>query len=231
MKNGKSKRGFTLVEMVVVLAIMGLAMTGIAKLLVDLAESSFITAEKLEINADIRQFTLEMADNARAANAVLIYKSFKPVDRNEEVDQLRMGNSGDFMLLVFKQPYPTFRDDDHITRLVGYFREADPNNPNSEGPVRRFDLNYHNPSLGTTPPGSAGPYPNARLNPVENLISHLSFSGSNYATVVQLSRGLANGQLFFNYLDDAVMIKAEIIHGNVAKRITDTYNYTVSPKG
>jgi hypothetical protein len=213
-----------------VMTIMGFVVIGVAQLLLDTARTSFITAEKLEINASVRQFTLDMAENARAANTYRVYRSFKLADRDEADDALHDGMNGDFLLLISMQRWPDIDDPEHFTRLVGYFREADPDNANSEGPVRRFEINYHDPSLATAPAGSAGPYVDASANEVEDLIDHLGFGGS-YKTVVQLSRGLSNGQLFFNYKDRSIIVKAEIIHGNAAKRITDTYNYTVSPRG
>jgi hypothetical protein len=169
-----------------------------------------------------------MAENARAANHFYIYRSFNPDDRDGEDDRLRDGVAGDFLLLMYYEPWPDINSPERFTRLVGYFRAADPGDPSSEGPVHRFEVNYYPPDMDPPPTGLRGPYPEAK-DP-EQLIKHLLPSGT-YPTVVQLSRGLANGQLFYNYLDGSIMIKAEIIHGNEAKRITDTYNYTVSPRG
>jgi prepilin-type N-terminal cleavage/methylation domain-containing protein len=225
----RSSHGFTLAEIVVVSAIVGFVLIGVAQLMLDTARTSFITAEKLDINADVRQFTLEMAHNARAANHFLIYRSFNIADRNEFDDRLRDGESGDLLVLVFLEPWPNVNSPEHFTRIVGYFREGDPSNPDSEGPVKRFERRFHDPN-GPVPAGSSGPYLSAADNTIEKAISGLSVNG-NYPTVVQLSRGLSDGQLFYNYFDRSILIKAQIIHGNVAKRITDTYNYTVSPRG
>jgi len=226
MKAFRQKSGFTFAEVIVVLAVMSIVLTGLAKLMMDTSTTSFITAEKLEINADVREFTLEMAENARAANAFLLYPSFKPADRNEVSDQLRDGASGDFLLLLFKEPWPNVTGPEHYTRLVGYFRMAD---GNSEGPVMRFEKSFHDPN-GTAPPGSSGPYVDAAETDVEDLLDDLPFNG-DYKRIVQLSRGLSDGKLFYNYFGRSIMVKAEIVHGNAAKRITDTYNYTVSPRG
>lgn len=222
--------GFTLTEVIMVLAIMGFVLIGAGQLILDTARTSFITAEKLDINADVRQFTLEMAENARAANHFFIYRSFQASDRDAVADRLRDGSSGDLLVLVYQEPWPNLNSPEHYTRIVGYFREADPADPNSEGPVRRFERRYHNPALTTPPAWSSGPYVSAVDTTVEAAISGLT-AGGDYQTVVQLSRGLSDGQLFFNYLDRSIMVKAQIIHGNMAKRITDTYNYTVSPRG
>lgn len=231
---GRTSKGFTLAEIVIVMAIVGFVLIGVGQLILDTARTSFITAEKLDINADVRQFTLEMAENARAANHFLIYRSFNPGDRNEFDDRLRDGESGDLLVLVYLERLPGINQSttsQFYTRIVGYFRDGDPSNPDTEGPVKRFEKRFHDPN-GPVPPGSSGPYVLAGkdFDQLEKLIADLPVSG-DYPTVVQLSRGLSNGQLFYNYLDRNIMIKAQIIHGNVAKRITDTYNYSVSPRG
>jgi len=230
-KTWKRASGFTLVEILIVMGIMCVVIIGVAQLLLDTARTSFITAEKLDINADVRQFTLDMAENARAANTFKIYRSFAATDRDEPSDALYDGSHGDFLLLISMERWPDPGSPEYVTRLVGYYREADPSNPDSEGPVRRFELKYHDPSMAMAPAGSAGPYVNAADYEVEDLIDHLGYGSSGHKTVVQLSKGLSNGQLFCNFRDSSIIVKAEIIHGNVAKRITDTYNYTVSPRG
>jgi hypothetical protein len=200
-----------------VVGILSLVLMAAGQLLLDTARTSFITAEKLDINADVRQFTLEMAENARAANQFFIYRSMNTADRNQKGDRLRDGRSGDLLVLIFQEPWPNFNSPEHYTRIVGYYRDADPSDPSSEGPVRRFEKRFD-------------PYVSASEYTVEEMIADVRATAS-HATVVQLSRGLANGQLFYNYLDRSIILKAQIIHGNVAKRITDTYNYTVSPRG
>lgn len=224
-----SKQGYSLVEVVVVMAVTLVVLAASAKFIVEVARSTFVTERKLDINADVREITLEMAHNARAANHFYIYKSFNLSDRNEPSDQLRDGNSGDLLVLVFKEPWPNTSSPDHITRLVGYYRDADPTDPNSVGPVKKFEKVYHDPS-GSAPAGSAGPYVSFATTTVENEMSSVLLS-ANHKVVVQLSKGLSDGQLFHNYLNKSIIIKAQIIHGNTVKTVTDTYNYTVSPRG
>jgi prepilin-type N-terminal cleavage/methylation domain-containing protein len=224
----KMRAGFTLVEILITTVVVGFLMLGIGQLMLDVTKTSFITGEKLEINADIRQFTLEMAENARSSNGFLMYRSFNAADRDSTADQLSDGMTGDFLLLLFMEPYPNADDPEHYTRVVGYFRYPDAQS--KEGPVYRFEKRFYRPDLSSIPPGFSGPWLNSEDTTPEKIIADLNPSGA-YPTVIQLSRGLANGQLFYNYLDRSVMIKGEIVHGNEAKRITDTYNYTVSPRG
>lgn len=223
--------GFTLVELLIALAISALVLAGTVQLLMNVTRASFITTEKLDINAGVRNFTIEMAEHARASNHFLIYRSIRGSDRDDPDDRLRDGGSGDFLLLVYLEPWPQINSPEHITKLVGYYRNADPDNANSEGPVMRFEKRFHDPGLSVTPAWSSGEYPSANLYDVEELMEEISAGAGSHEQVVELSRGLADGKLFYNYLDRSIMVKAEIIHGNIAKRITDTYNYTVSPRG
>lgn len=139
----------------------------------------------------------------------------------------RDGESGDFLLLITLGddlvPYDTPdgakypHDQDYtkpITKLVGYFRSVE-NAADQTGPVRKFVV-----------------YPkgNDRFKPVEQLIPS-SANAKSYPMVIELSKGLANKRLFYNYRDRSVMVNGQIYHGNDAKRVTDTYNFTISPRG
>jgi hypothetical protein len=148
-----------------------------------------------------------MSDNATYSNHFLVYPSF--ADRTAPVND---GLSGDFLVLVYRDP----ADQARIERLVGYYRApADALNPASEGPVRKFDLRF-NPSS---------------TQAVAALLPAVTTS-TGHPEVVELSRGLSNGRLFYNFLDRSIMVKGEIIHrGSLERRATNTYNFTVSPRG
>ena len=212
------KRAFTFVEIMFVLVIAGFVSLGRYQFVVDSSKSLFTSTQKNEITDDIRQFTGEMTSIARSSNAVFVYKSFVLADRDAVADRLRDGQSGDFVLFVFVNVDSTSAaNPDRITRLVGYFRRPDLTDPEGKGPVLKFDIKYPSGmSVNTYTP--------------ESLINSLSYNGT-YPSVVQLSKGLANGKLFYNYFNRSVMVKAQIVHGNKAKRITDTYNFTITPRG
>ncbi len=139
----------------------------------------------------------------------------------------RDGESGDFLLLISYgddlAPYDSgsgtkYPDDiDYtkpITKLVGYFRSVEDATAQT-GPVRKFVI-----------------YPtgNNQYKPVEELIPDPS-QANGFPVVIELSKGLANQRLFYNYRDTSIMVNGQIIHGTSAKRVTDTYNFTISPRG
>ncbi len=69
----------------------------------------------------------------------------------------------------------------------------------------------------------------AYLKP-EQLIPNVS-DITRHNQMIEFAEGRANGDLFYNFKDASVMINAKIIHGNIAKEITDTYNMTIKPRG
>ncbi len=184
---------------------------------------------KILVNKDIRKFTSEMTEYATYSNYFKIFPSYNNLSRT--VDSLVNGSdpdqgfttamtdtsvadglSGDCLVLVYKDS----TDDRKISRLIGYFRAPD---ASGTGPVRKFDLPI-------TPSSSL---------PLWQLIPEIS-NPAIYPQVIELSRGLANGKLFYNFYDKAIIVKGEIIHrgGMVNTKnatATNTYNFTVSPRG
>lgn len=198
----KGKKGMTLVEVLVALGITTIVLGGAATLLITGANFASYNQGKLLVNRDIRDFTSELADNAIFANYFIIYQSF--TDRSI----LNDGLSGDFLLLVYRDPDAPERTE----RLVGYYRSA---GANAEGPVRKFDLAF-------SPSSSAD---------VDTLLPSKS-TEDDHPEVIELSKGLSDGRLFYNFYDRSIMVRGEILHkGSLKKRATNTYNFTVSPRG
>jgi len=219
-------RGYTLTEILVAMTLGLLFTTAAVNLFMQSLNIYHYDTGKLLVNRDIRRFTNEMTDNATFANYFLIFRSFDERTRTEEVedpetgdtidvtveDSVNDGESGDFLVLVYQDP----DDSSRISRLVGYFRSPDdPDDPNSDGPVRRFDI--------TLSPSSNAPI--WTLFPAVN-------TANTHPEVIELSRGLADGKLFYNFYDRSVMVKGQIFHqGSLGRQATNTYNFTVSPRG
>ncbi len=214
----------TLPELLITMTVMGLVMLGLTRFYMDSTLLMFTTGGKLRINANIRELTNEMTDNARDANHFTLYEDFygtfrhPPVGNTYEDYRKHDGESGDLLVLIFygTDPNPADTTPAPIVRLVGYYRSIDETaETTNTGPVRKFDM--------TVPASSQ----NLK---VEQLIPSVSFEPI-FQEVIELSRGLANGRLFYNFRDRSIMVNGQIYHGNVAKRVTDTYNFTISPRG
>jgi len=191
-----------MIEVLVSVLIFSLVVAGIMRFFIQGWNFASYNTGKLGVNSDVRDFTTELSENATFANFFIVYNSF--TDRTELNDAF----SGDFLVLVYRDP----NDRDKTERLVGYYRSA---LPNTEGPVRKFDIAFS--------PSSDAEIPT--LLPATSTID-------SHGEVIEISKGLANGQLFYNFFDRSVMVRGEILHyGSTSKRATNTYNFTVSPRG
>jgi len=215
-KSYPKKIGFSLVEILVAMSILSLVMVGALSVFTQSQKTLFVSVEKGNINRDIRQFTGELTTVARNSNHFYVYRSIASEDRDEPIDRKTQGQTGDLLVLVFLKPHPDQDDPIHITRVAGYFRSAVSGN---RGPIRKFDIKY-----------SPSDYKLAVDNPVETLIPSLAVLNAS-PQVVELAEGLADGRLFLNYEDRSIMVKGQILHGNEYKRLTDTYNFTIAPRG
>lgn len=207
----------TLVEILVVLAILMLVVGGLLTFFIQSLNVYHYDSGKLLVNRDMRTFTSEITDNATYANYFIIYPSF--TDRtvtsgSVTTDAKRYaGESGNMLVLVFRDP----SDDKKINRIVGYYR--DPNAVNGEAPVRKFDR--------TISPSSSAE--------VWTLLPATSTAQTN-EEVIELSKNIGSQELFYNFYGRSVMVKCDIIHRtdtgkNRYERATNTYNFTVSPRG
>ena len=165
-------------------------------------------------------------------------------------DRLQAGQEGSFVVFVYyNDPYFDSRlyDADPtnnpalmtvtIERIVGYW--IAPNREISgEAALYVFDTNDSRTtgsSSWTTPWGQTFPATLGTTTTVESLLPantqtwamHRSFD-----IVVNDLEGLTSNSLFFeNFQNRSVLIRAKILHGNQAKRVTNTYNFTITPRG
>lgn len=220
--NYTERAGFTLTELLIALTIFGMVMAGISSFFFTTNKMLFTNSAKLQINRDIRAITNEMTDNARNANHFTLYDSFYDSFRNPTAPttgadyRQRDAEAGDLVVFIFygvdSAPWDTTPPP--IERLIGYYRSIDDPATNT-GPIRKFDINIAVADQNDS---------------VEDLIPAISTVG-DHKTIIELSKGLANERLFYNFRERSIMINGQIYHGNDAKRVTDTYNFTISPRG
>lgn len=201
-KKQSLKRAFTLAEVMITTVVFGIVMSAALSFLLSTANFTAYNGGKLLVNHDIRKFTNELSDSATYSNFFVIYDSFQ---HRNVVDE---GGSGDFLVLAFVDE----NDPALYTSLVGFYRSA---NPGQEGPVMRFETTFSTPQNET----------------LENLLPAWNTNGT-HEQIIELSNGLSNGQLFYNFFNRSITIQGEILHhGSNLKRATNTYNFTVSPRG
>jgi len=202
-KTLRSKAGVTLVELLIGMTISTVVLGGTISLFLMGSTTAANGTGRLLINRDIRNFTNEMIENARYADYFKTYTSY--TDRTEQND----GGSGDFLVLVHRD----VTDPDKISRIIGYYRYTI--SVGAEGPVLMFD-NEYSPSSSTA---------------LSSLIPDTADIGT-HGEIIELSNGLSDGKLFYNFYDRSVVVRGEIIHnGAVGEQVTNTYNFTISPRG
>lgn len=215
-------KGYTLVELMIAVGIAVVILSMVLGFFIETTKSTFFSEQKNAINRDIRALTSEMADNAREANYFLLYRSIQPEDRDNENDRLFEGNAGDLLVLIYqKDPAGHINDPRPTDRIIIYYRDPeDPNDPTSVGPVVKAEWDV--------------PNADEELSIEELLFDMGDLIAYGYIEpeeVVEISEGLANHRLFFNFWNRSVMINGKIVHGSAAKRITNTYNFSISPRG
>ena len=214
----------TLVEILVSTSIMGLASIGVFGLLIQALNIYHYDNGRILVNEDIRDFTTEMTTNAVYSNYCRVLPDFNTRSRNvgatAEDAFVADGESGDFLILVFCDTDSAGKMT--VNRIVGYYRTpADPNDPASQGPVRRFDR-------------TISPAVDPAVTPIYQILNNTvpTSTANTNPIVLQLAQGLADGNLFYNYKDQAVMIRGQIIEqGNQRRQAVNTYNFTVAPRG
>lgn len=231
----QSRRAFTLLEILIAITILGFITMMSLGFFVETIKATFVSEQKNLINNDVRTLTAELSEAAKEANFTLLYSSFESDDRNSSGDRLLDGNSGDFLVFGFQgEPdlSTSINAPQPVTRLTGFYRApADPNDPTSEGPVRKFDTDLDFAYNDSDEPLLSPIDPLDPPTPEEILATLYPTSTRNTnPEVISLSEGLANNRLFYNYGKSSIMINGKIIHGVEAKRVTDTYNLTISTR-
>lgn len=222
--------GFTLVEVMIALTIMVSVLAMASSFLMESTLINFRSTAKNNINRELRNTINRMAIEAKQSNFFLIYESAEDTERYNRDDRRRPNESGDALLLVFKSGYPDMealgmdplRDPRPITRMVLYYRDANTViDGASVGPVMRWEKDF-----------SADPITERQdIREVERLLPLFEQLRKESTQIMAFSEGLVNNRLFYNFQNRTIMINGRIIHGNQAKWVTDTYNFSISPRG
>jgi hypothetical protein len=202
------------VEIMVAVGIMGLVVGGVLKFALQTMNTYAYDSGRLMVNRDMRTFTGALANDCVASNYFRIYPDFS--DRSGFVAD---GASGDFLILVLTDTNNA-AGSFFITQLVGYYRDANPTDPTSLGPVRRVSK-----LIAAADQGKDLPTLIAQYMPVTT--THTD------PVVIQLAQGLSSGSLFYDYRDRSIMVRGQIVdYGSKGGRAAiNTYNFTVSPRG
>ncbi len=218
MKN--DNRAFSISELMIALGITAVMLGGLMAFNIQLIKGGLFSEHKNMINRDMRKVTTDLGDVAKEANYFVIYPSFLEKDRDSAKDRLVTNQSGDFILFVHTAPTFVSFGVHPIERIVGYYRSPGTvDDLKNVGPVMKFDVRFKTPVDITT----------SKDVTLESLIPLGAVVQAE--KILELSSGTANGKLFYNFQNKSAMVNGQIYHGNAASRVTDTYNFTISPRG
>jgi type II secretory pathway pseudopilin PulG len=163
------------------------------------------------------------------------------------LDRVGIGGSGDYLVFIsFTDPFygfvpanptipfPTMT----VTRLVLYWIAPNRIYP-GENAMYTFDSNTTNGVLPWSGVNlSAGTTAINATTTLESLLpANTLAEATDPGAKIALNdvRGLgANGLCFLNYSNIAntsMLMQVRILHGNASKRVTDTYDFTITPRG
>jgi prepilin-type N-terminal cleavage/methylation domain-containing protein len=171
-------------------------------------------------------------------------------------DRRANGASGDLLVLIYyRDPYydsrffdgvagnaPATLGQGQVTRIIGYY-VAPNRNISGEYALYAFDTDAYKgaSSTWTTPWGAVFPAVLSSTVPqptgtttIEALLPPATLAyaqRSNHRIVLNDVNGLSNGLSFLNYQNRSILVRTKIVHGNQAKRVTNTYNFTITPRG
>lgn len=221
------RRGMTLVEVIVSTSIAALVGAAVMGMVLSLGKMNFDSAAKLSINKDVRSFTNELSFATRSARVSQIYAAADDLTARES------GETGDVLVLVWAQPESVAdatmgRAQEFFYQKIIIFARTVEDDDANVGPVVRYERKYALPS------SSSGGTP-ASENDLVDLVEAVIKNDDNLTDVrevIELTRGLADEKLFFrSRLGDSITVNGELYHGNDGRRVTNTYNFTVAPRG
>lgn len=209
-----NKKGYSLVEIMVASSITAMIAAATLGFFITNYKIGFVNQERNRINADMRKFTGQLIRDGREANYFVLYKSIRSGSRDEIEDRQLDGEAGDFLVFVTTEETSSIMQPVRIKGFVAYYRSTETDEEDELSPVRRYEKTFLTSQNG----------------PVEELLPD-QMDLIEADEVIELSRGLADGRLFYNFWGRSVMVNGQIHHGNEAKRVTETYNFTISPRG
>ncbi len=164
-------------------------------------------------------------------------------------DRRQSGEQGDFLVFVYyTDPFYDSRFYDNIAgnepsitnlevnRIVAYWY-APNHSISGENAIYTLDTDDYvgDNATWTTPWGVTLPATLAGSTTIESLLPPATDAWAQYnkfRVVVNDVRGLTDDKFqYLNFQNRSILVRMRILHGNAAKRVTNTYNFTVTPRG
>ncbi len=175
--------------------------------------------------------------------------------------RIRAGEAGDFLVLVFTRHNTVFDsrfynddpDDDpdqtvQVSRIVAYWVAPNREPSTTTGGAQRNalytvdtdDFRVAGSDIITTPWGATLPVTLTNTVTLESLLPPATAAAAtaNYASIVvndlvgrATVEGVDTGLNFINFANRSIIVQTRVLHGNRTKRVTNTYNFAITPRG
>jgi prepilin-type N-terminal cleavage/methylation domain-containing protein len=240
----RQSHAFTMVEVLMATTIGALVLCGAGAFLITSLKIYSADFNRLNVNNDLRSFTLRMETDAAFANIFYIYDPATngAIPNTNTKSSVSAGQSGDLVLLV--TVLTANNGSTTVDRIVAYSHNSvgTTNAPNDTGPLYRWDSG---PGLGVA--GTTGPDKlyNVNVAPGLNAVIAAGRQFMPTATVVGVAQNsaafpaAAHPNLFY-YLcnpatstgNGAFMVQSQIKEqqNNQTVLAIDTYNFTIWPR-
>jgi prepilin-type N-terminal cleavage/methylation domain-containing protein len=252
MKNIRSQRGFTLVEIIVTLTVMTVLLGGVTSFYLQNIKSMYAAEQRMKLAGQIKKFSNELIVQASRSNQFILFKSAAPADfdgtntapdaNNSDRQIINVADplnplhpAGDFVVFVYYEiPKPVTEPFHRITKLEGYFLAAPA--AGVPGPVQKVVIDL------SASPSTAS---------VEAILT-ANWATAKFTTYFPLTRGLATPEVIDGtpvangttptsrlfYMSDArnVIITGQIYTSGPGavtgdrNTFTDSFFFTITPR-
>lgn len=217
----RRKRAYSIVELMITLAILGFVMAGVYAFSTQSTRMLFTSVFRMDTNKDMRNFTQQIQTDIATANTFYIYTSFSASDRDASTDRLAADGSGDCLVLVYDEPQPNSNSTVYITKLVCYFRNLSGiTNIADKAPVCRLEIDYADQTVAAA----------AASNSAESLLAGYTYTSQTYVKALNFAKGGYTNRIFFNLNGSTVMVAAETYRGSDALNTTEMIHISASPR-
>ncbi len=251
MKNSSAPRGFTLVEIMVAMTVMGFVMAGVMGFYLQTVKGMYATEQRMKLAGQVKKFANELTVQASRSNQFVLFKSASAADfdgpnpapnaNNSDRQVINVADpanplhpAGDFVVFIYYEiPKPVAQPFHRIVKLEGYFLNA---GAGSTGPVRKVVIDLSGaPSTSTVEAiltanwNTAAAvfttyFPLARGLLVPEVVDGTPVAGVTPARLFYMSDArnvIINGQIFSSAKD--------IVTGD-AKTSTNTFFFNITPR-
>ncbi len=206
MKTRSLRHGFTLVEIMVAMAVLAIFSALAMPVFIYSLRSLIFTTNRLCLNQDFRGLTARLMKEGRSSGQFILYNSF--TDRTA----ITSGGSGNFLVLMTMNANNFF-----VTKCTGYYRHTD-------GTVRHFTV--------TEPGTSAVPQnlPATTTAGAHPIVVEFARDTTDVANLDRLflNQNGAGIVVYGQIRDDG---KSTLKENKVTPPAVSTYNFTISPRG